>query len=153
VVERIPALLVRAGSRVCGLPIASVNETMRPLPVEPIRGAPPMVLGLAIVRGAPVPVVDLATLVGAGSDERHPVTRFVSLRSGSRTVALAVESVMGVRELDGAGLQQPAPLLGTSVVEVVARVGALDRELLLVLDAARTLSEGMWQSLEQGPGP
>jgi purine-binding chemotaxis protein CheW len=143
---KIPALLVRAGSRVCALPLGSVNETMRPLPVEAVRGAPPLVLGLAIVRGTPVPVVDLAALIGA--DEPGEATRFVSLRAGARTVVLAVQSVVGVRELDAGDLQQVAPLLGPAVVEVVQAVGALDRELLMVLDAGRTLSEALWQTLE-----
>jgi purine-binding chemotaxis protein CheW len=149
VADKIPALLVRAGSRVCALPLASVIETMRPLPVETVRGAPPLVLGLAIVRGTPVPVVDLAALIGV--EERGVATRFVSLRAGARTVVLAVDSVMGVRELDRGELQQVAPLLGPSVVEVVQAVGALDRDLLMVLDAGRTLSEALWQSLEAGP--
>jgi hypothetical protein len=58
---------------------------------------------------------------------------------------------MGVRELDSGDLQQVAPLLGPAVVEVVQAVGALDRDLLMVLDAGRTLSEALWQTLEAPP--
>jgi purine-binding chemotaxis protein CheW len=146
VVDKFPTLLVRAGSRICALPITAVNETLRPLPVEAVRGMPPAIRGLAVIRGAAVPVVDLAALLGGAAGGRP--TRFVSVRAGDRTVALAVDAVLGVRELDRGQLQQVAPLLGDAVAEVVQAIGTLDRDLLMVLDAGRAISDGVWQALE-----
>jgi purine-binding chemotaxis protein CheW len=132
------------------LRVGDVSETMRPLPVQKVPGAPAFVGGLAVIRGQPVPVVDLAVLVGA-ADSGAP-GRFVCMRGGGRPVALAVESVVGIRALDPAQLQEVAPLVGAAVREIVQAVGAIDRELLMVLDAGRIISEGLWQSLELAGG-
>jgi purine-binding chemotaxis protein CheW len=145
VLEKIPTLLVRAGSRVCALRIGDVTETMRPLPVQGVPGAPAYVKGLAIVRGAPVPVLELAALVGA--QDAGTTTRFVAIRAGGRPLVLAVDSVVGVRELDPGALHEVAPVLGGTSLDLVEAVGALDRDLLLILRAARTISDSLWQSL------
>src|ERR1039458_3558579 len=89
-------LLCRVHGRRCALPLEHVVETMRPLPIGPLAGAPPGVSGLAVIRGAPVPVVDLSRLFSSdvGYIEVAP-TRFVTVRVGQRVVALAVDRVEG----------------------------------------------------------
>ena len=89
-------LLVRAGSCVLAVGIADVSETFRPLPIEPLQGVPPFVRGVAIIRGLATPVVDLGALLGSGGGA---IGRFVTVRAGGRQLALAVESVLGVRAL------------------------------------------------------
>lgn len=128
-------LLCRAGARLCALPIETIVETMRRLPVEPLAKAQPFVLGLSVVRGAPVPVVDVAALLGETAT--HP-ERLVTLRVGERMVALALDEVLGLREISGAAVP---PLLQDAAGEVVAAIGALDAELLLVLNTARGIPE------------
>jgi purine-binding chemotaxis protein CheW len=66
-------------------------------------------------------------------------------------VALAVEEVVGVRDLSAASLAELPPLLGEAAAEVVATVGALDAELLVVLRSARWVPSGAWQAIEEGP--
>jgi purine-binding chemotaxis protein CheW len=132
-------LVVRAGERLCALPIASVVETMRPLPVTPLAGAPPYVRGVAIVRGEPVPVVDLAALVGAG-DPPGALARFVSVRAGGRAAVLAVAGVVGVTALDPEG-ERRMPLLGEACAGTLSALRARDDDLLLVLGAARLVPE------------
>ena len=144
VAER-PALLCRARARLCALPLQHVIETMRPLPVEPFAGAPPFVRGLALIRGRPVPVVDVGALVSA-SEPANP-TRFVTLRVGDRRVALALESVLGIRALPDAMSGLP-PLLTDASAEAVSAVSALDAELLLVLEAARLVPDSLWLGLD-----
>ena len=63
----LPVLAMRAGDRVCAVPLAHVSEVMRPLPIEPLAGAPPFVPGLAIVRGKATPVVDLTAVLADGA--------------------------------------------------------------------------------------
>jgi purine-binding chemotaxis protein CheW len=91
--EPVPFLIFRVRQRLCGLPILHVAEIMRPLPTRAIAGAPLAVTGLAVIRGIPTPVLDLGALL---SDEHELPTRFITVRTGSRYVALAVESVVGL---------------------------------------------------------
>jgi purine-binding chemotaxis protein CheW len=127
------------------MPLAHVVETMRPLPVEAVTGAPHFVRGLAVIRGVPVPVVDAAQLLGTQTNQAD---RFVTMTVGSRCVALAVDSVLGVRAIPADSLQAMPPLLQEAGADVVAAIGLLDAELLLVLNGGRLLSEDVWAGLD-----
>lgn len=135
-------LLVRAGAVVCSLPLSFVVEAFRALPVQPIAGAPAFVRGLAVIRGAPLPVVDLAGLLGVPGGGG---ARFVTLRTGERRVALAVDAVLGVRALDAATVAELPPLVRAASREAIEAAGALDGELLLVLRAAHVVPDEVWR--------
>ena len=143
------SLLCRVGSHLCALPIESVVETMRPLPISALSGAPSFVLGLSIIRGAPIPVVDARCLFSATA-ERGEGARFVTIKSGDRRAALAVDSVIGVRALESVSLGVLPALLREANQEVVKAIGALDAKLLLVLESARIVPESLWAELEAG---
>ena len=143
------SLLCRVHPFVCALPLGHVIETLRPLTVEPLWGAPGFVCGLSIIRGVPVPVVDMGRLLGS---ERTRPTRFVTLRAGARTVAIAVDAVIGVRALGSAGTGELPPLLSGAGNAAVLSLGSLDRELLLVLKSGRLVPDELFARLDRdGP--
>lgn len=144
-------LLCRARTRLCALPVERIVETMRPLPAAPFPGAPPFVLGLARIRGAAVPVLDLGGLLGCA--EPSQVARFLTLRLDDRRVALAVESVLGLRALSHDLLSELPPLLANAQQDAVVAIGTLDAELLLTLDATRVVPDRLWPLLDAGGPP
>src|SRR5882757_3377917 len=113
-------LICRAGSKMCGLPLEHVLETMRPLPVQPLAQMPDFVLGVAVIRGRPTPVVDTRQLLGSPAE--HPPGRYVTLGVGehaARVTAFALDSVLGVRDVDATALSGLPGLLGDSGTEIV----------------------------------
>lgn len=144
---QVSLLICRVGSRLCGLPLAHVIETMRPLPVEPLAHLPSFVDGLALIRGRPTPVLDARRLLGADGpgDGR---TRFVTLEVRERSAALAVDAVLGVRNLDVSQLAELPALLRDAQNDLVAALGTLDHELLVVLERSRLLPEAVWAAVE-----
>lgn len=148
-------LLCRIGSRIGALALKDVRETMRPLPIEPMAGMPPFVLGLAVIRGLPTPVVDAGRLVGSSTSPSSTVSpspaRFVSLKLGERTAALSVDAVLDVRSLPAEMLSTIPPLLSGGDAELVSIIGALDAKLLLVLEAARLVPDSVWSAIN-APG-
>jgi purine-binding chemotaxis protein CheW len=139
-------LICRVGSCLAALPLVHVVETMRLLPIETIGGAPPYVLGVATVRGEPVPVVDGASVLGlAGA---RPA-RLVTLDVRGRRVALAVDDVVGVRDVPS-DLAPGLPPLLHDAAEAVASIRILDDDLLLVLRGARLVPEPVWDVLVSG---
>lgn len=140
-------LVCRVLTRLCALPLEHVSETMRPLPVDPVAGVPAPVRGVAIIRGAPVPVVDLACVL-AGT-ESHP-TRFVTVHVGARRVALAVDTVIGVRAIPAEALYELPLLLKEANTDAIAAMGTLDAQLLVVLRSARLIPEPVWSALAAG---
>jgi len=126
-------------------------EILRPLAIRPIQAPQPFVCGLSVIRGAPVPVVDLATVIG--KDRTGSISRWVTLRLAERRLALAVNDVLGIRELEESTLQALPPLLRDANRGVVESVGTLDSELLVVLEAGRILPEEIWDGLaKEGEG-
>ncbi|HEX2730220.1 MAG TPA: chemotaxis protein CheW [Polyangiaceae bacterium] len=139
-----PVLLVQAATRLCALPLASVVEIMRPLPLRAFAGAPEFVSGMAVVRGASVPVVDLCCLLGS---ERAEGQRWIALEYQGASAVLWADRVLGVRALDTSRLTRAPRLLGEANSRVQL-LGNLDGELLVLLDTGRLLPAGAWPEAE-----
>jgi len=140
----IPALLVRVATHTCALNLSHVIEVMRPLPIETLAGAPEMVSGLAVIRGAPLPVVALAALFNA---DQGASGRFVVVRARWRRVALAVDAVLGIRKFAPADFKEMPTLLRDAARGAVETIGALDSELLFVLNTASVVPDEFLESL------
>jgi purine-binding chemotaxis protein CheW len=139
------SLVCRVQMRLCALPLEHVVETLRALPIEPVAGAPPFVLGLAVIRGAPLPVVDSGRLLGLDGARAE---RFVIVMAGNRRVALAVDNVVGIRAVAPESLVALPPLLHAAESDVISAIGLLDAELLLVLRNTSLLPDEVVQVVQ-----
>lgn len=140
------AVVFSVGSRLGALPIEHVDEVMRPLPLERLQNEHPFAAGASLIRGRPVPVLDVETLFGevaAGN-----IGRFITVRVGSRLVALAVTRVIGVWDAHSLGLGEVPPLLESAAAGAIEAVGCLDEQLLTVLNAGRIIPEALWAELD-----
>lgn len=138
-------LLCRAGTILTALPIEHVIEIMRVLPIERLAGVPGYVGGVSIIRGEPVPVVDLGAIIG-GKAVRH--TRLVAIKTATRTIALAVDEVIGVAGIDLEACGRLPPLLRDAAADTISAVGARDSELLLFLRTGRIVPEDVLAKLD-----
>lgn len=142
----IRTLVVRVHTRVCALPLTHVIETMRPLPVERIAGLPSFVRGVSIIRGVPTPVVDLGIVMGTAS---HVAGRFVTIRLGNKQVALCVDAVLGVNDIDKSTIQDLPPLLREASKDIIEAIGTLDTHFLVVLQEGWELPDDVWQAVTE----
>jgi len=140
------ALVFRLEAQLCAIGLEQVGEVMRPLPVRPVRGVPPYVAGISMIRGTPVPVIQAALLRG---DLASPPVRFVTVSGGPSMVALAVGEVLGVYQIDLAGLADLPPLLLPANQPDTAsfRLGTFEDEPLLFLRDARIIPGEVWDEL------
>jgi purine-binding chemotaxis protein CheW len=143
-------LFFRVHAGLYAMPIEHVEETMRPLPIVPIAGAPPFLSGMARIRGRPVPVVAAGTLLGGSAS--HP-TRFIVVNTEGRRMALAVDAVSGIREIPAQSLGALPSLVRSIAPDVLAAIGELDGELMLLLSASHLIPETVWVDLlgEEAP--
>ena len=137
------ALVFRAGTLTCALPLDQVIETMRPLRIRPLAGTTDIVPGICIMRGVPAPVVDTAVLLTGAPGQ---VSRFVAVRTDHGPVALATGPVLGIRPTAGTSAATPThgSLLGGTAGGLVAAVDTLDGEPLLRLHSMRHLPDEVW---------
>jgi purine-binding chemotaxis protein CheW len=143
-----PVFVVTAGARACAFPLHHVGETMRPLPIKPVAGTPGFVCGVSVIRGTPTPVVDLKALL-ENSEHSPSFGRFVTLKLERRQVAIGVDSVVGLMNLELAQLGELPPLLRDASAKLIESFGSLDAQLLLVLRAARIVPDEFWVSLAE----
>jgi chemotaxis signal transduction protein len=97
------ALLVAAGEHLCASPVTQVRRVVRALPVHPLPGAAPELLGLAEFTGEPIPVLDLGRLVNAppGARPTAPVTVIAWAGSPNcrELVGLAADAALEIVEI------------------------------------------------------
>lgn len=102
--QRRAYLVCACGAERYGLPLAEAAGVLPMRPCTPVPGAVPALLGLAAVSGRIVSVLDLARALGrpgAGAvPGGAPGGHLVVLRTGAVPVALAVDRVVGIAEID-----------------------------------------------------
>jgi len=125
-------LLLAAGDRLAALEVRVVRRILRALPVTPLPGAQPALLGLAEYSGEPLPVLDLAQLLGAGPgpSPAFPVTVVVRVGAGGELVGLAADAALDLVSI------APGAVTPTGEGIVVGEV-ALPQGTAEVLDLAR----------------
>ena len=138
------ALVFRSGECTCALGISHVLEVMRPLPVRKIDQAPRAVCGLSMIRGIPVPVVELSRLL-TGAESKP--ARLILLRVGDRRVAIAVDSVLGIRHMGISPPDSLPPLMSKAAGKIVEELTTLDKDLVFLLNAGCIVPDGAWPTL------
>jgi purine-binding chemotaxis protein CheW len=148
--DRAPALAnhlvtFRLGEALFGFDVRLVQSVNVLPPLTPVPQAPPAVRGCVNLRGQIHLVVDLKCLLGLGSTEPGPATRLVVFKPAlgdpfgvlvdrvGDVVALPADCVSQGRRAEG-------DADGTDHGELVAGIGKLEEELLVVLDAGRLLA-------------
>jgi chemotaxis signal transduction protein len=88
-----------------------------------------------------VPVVDAGRLLGGST--ASTIHRFVMVRTGTRTIALAVDAVIGVIRIPLPATRQLPPLLGSVSSSFLAAIATVDEEFVALLEASRLVPEGL----------
>ncbi|MEU8818718.1 chemotaxis protein CheW [Actinoplanes sp. NPDC048796] len=139
----VSALVFRAGPLLCALRLDEVIETMRPLETRPLAGTPAFVRGISVLRGVPTPVIDVSRLLGGGSAEPE---RYIAVRTDRGAVAFGTGAVLGVRNVEAEPSGGHPALLGGGNSRLVAGVGTLGTEPLLLLQSMRAVPDDVWEA-------
>jgi len=126
-----------------GVDIVDVVEAVRAVAISPLPGAPKVIEGLIDFRGTIVPVFDLRLrLLGAHADI-VPEHHLIVASAAGRTVALHVDTVTGLVDLDAAAIAPAA-----SQTQHIAGVASLPDGLVLIHDLTTFLSAAEQDSLD-----
>jgi purine-binding chemotaxis protein CheW len=129
-----------------GVAITDVVEAVRAVEITPLPGAPTVVEGLIDFRGAIAPVFDLRLRLLGSHADITPDHRLIMARSSNRLVALHVDTVDELVDLDSAAIQ-PAESQ-TSTTAHIAGIAARPDGLLLIHDLATFLSAAERDTLD-----
>jgi purine-binding chemotaxis protein CheW len=119
---------------------------MRPLVINSFPGTPGFVAGISVIRGVLTPIVDLKALL-ENTDGGGTFSRFVLMKVGGRQVAIAVDNVVGLRNLNSAELGELPPMLRDVAAGLIEVIAARDAQFLMVLRAASIVPDEVWTAL------
>ncbi len=122
-----------------GLPVESVREVIRPLPVTRIPHAPPSVLGLINLRGQVVPMIDLRGRMGQAGEPPGGRGVHLILHTDDGPVGLFVDEVGHVLDVAEADFDLPPETLRGAVRQLLKGTYKFKDRLLLALDVERIL--------------
>ncbi|MGF6417038.1 purine-binding chemotaxis protein CheW [Stenotrophomonas sp. AN71] len=134
-------LRLRCGTQAYALELLKVQEVVLPVPLLPLRGTAPAMLGIMNLRGQVVPVMDLGLHLGAAAAEEDAQTRIVVLEEDGETIGLRVSAVEDVANLTDSQIEPPDTAricqISNDLFRGVARVS---QRPMILLDATRLLS-------------
>lgn len=134
-------LTFRLAGVVYGVPVLSVREIIRLLPVTPVASMPAHVRGVINLRGKVIPLVDLRTRFGLAAtpddDRTCIIVAQVAAGGGSRAYGVVVEGVEEVVTLKADDIQ-PTPDFGGAVdVRFITGIAVSAPRLTTLLDLDR----------------
>ena len=139
-------LLVRLGGTQVGLPSLAVREIVRAVAIAPLPGAPAIVEGVVNLRGRIVPVVDVRRRLGIPALALSPDQFLVALDLPDRAIAVRVDDVDDVIDVDEGSLETPSSI--SPVLERLAGVASTASGAVVVYDVNAFLDAAEREALD-----
>ena len=131
------------GDRYCGIPVESVQELLRRLPITPVPLAGDAICGLINLRGQIVTAIDMRHRLGLPSTGEAPQAMSIILRTEQGPLSVMVDRVGEVLDVDPVAVEAPPESLIGEARRLVRGVVKLPDRLLLVLDSGEVTRNRM----------
>jgi purine-binding chemotaxis protein CheW len=132
----------RIGRETFGLPIALVQEIVRPPEITNVPQAPQYVEGVMNLRGRIVPVIDLRRRFGSAVTEDSRKNRVLVVDVESHAVGLMVDSASEVLKISDAQIEPPPNVFADEATSYVTGVAKHQGRLIILVDLRRILQAG-----------
>jgi purine-binding chemotaxis protein CheW len=121
------------------IPMADTREIFRVPSIVPLPKAPLFIEGIVNIRGAVIPVFDVRKRFRLPKKAPHPADHLVVAQAGPRLVALRVDRVLGIEEVDLEHVEDAAAI--TPQMTYVTGVAKLPNGLVLIHDLRTFLAD------------
>jgi len=134
-------LTFQVGAEEYGIEIFKVREIIGMLPITPVPGSPPEMVGVINLRGKVIPVISIRTRFGMPAAEAHPHNVIIVVENRQGEIGIAVDRVAEVARFTEAETEAP-PAYGLAVdTTCVAAIGKSQGRVRILLDISRVLGE------------
>jgi purine-binding chemotaxis protein CheW len=134
-------LTFQVGSEEYGIEIFKVREIIGMLPITPVPGSPPEMMGVINLRGKVIPVVSIRSRFGMPAAEAHPHNVIIVVENRQGEIGLAVDRVAEVARFNEQDTEAP-PAYGLAVdTTCVSAIGKSQGRIRILLDIARVLGD------------
>ncbi len=126
-------LSFKLASELYGVPLTSIRQIIKMMPITMVPRAPGFVLGIISLRGSIIPIFDLRRRLNLQSAETTRQTRIIVVAASSCTVGLIVDAVEQVVRIPETSLEPPPPMLAGIEAGYIKGIGRYSRKMVLVL--------------------
>jgi purine-binding chemotaxis protein CheW len=120
------------------LSLHSVVKVIHAIEIRHLPNAPEIIAGIINVKGQIIPVADIRKRFGLIAHEIDPDDRLIIADTGKRQVAIQVDSVTGIGDLESGQQKQVKEML--PFAEHLRGVAKIDNELILIYDLEQFLN-------------
>lgn len=129
------------------LPLNAVDRIIHALEVMHLPKAPEIISGIINVQGQIIPVADIRKRFGLAEREIEPDDRMIIADTGKRKVALFVDNVNGIKDLEARQFVNSKESL--PFADYIKGVAKVDDELILIYDLEQFLNLDEEKKLDQ----
>ena len=122
-----------------GIDVLKVQEILLYQEMTPIPLAHPVISGLINLRGQVVTAMDLRLRLGLTERDPEQLPMNVIVQTKGDTVSLLVDEIGDVVEVEDSAFEPPPETIKGTIRNLIDGVYKLDGQLLLVVDAERTM--------------
>lgn len=140
-------VLFRLADSGYGIPVEAVERVALMVEVSPLPSAPEVLLGVIDYQGRALPVLDLRVRLGLPRRTPDLSSRLMVVNTPQRTVALAVDEIVGLREVTAGSMLDPS--LIDPALRQVAGVVTLDDGLVIIQEIEALLSADEEQEVRE----
>lgn len=157
--QSLAVLTFRTNEQVYALPITAVCQLIEMVAITPVPEAPPTIQGIINVHGEIVPVMDLRLRLGLPYRPYQLHTPIILMQANGRSLALVVDEVETVIEIDAADMQTDETVFDFSVTENghqasnFSSIARVDKQLIIIIDTNRLVRHYLEAPLTQVLSP
>lgn len=139
-------LTFRSDGQVYALPVTAVHQLIEMVAITAVPEAPPAVQGVINVHGEIVVVMDLRLRLGSPYKPYHLHTPVILMQANGRTLALVVDDVETVIDVNPADLQTGATVFDFSAADCLnqasyfSAIARVNNQIIIIIDADCLLS-------------
>lgn len=122
-----------------GIDVLKVQEILLYQETTPVPLAHPVISGLINLRGQVVTAMDLRLRLGLTPRDPDQLPMNVIVQTKGDTVSLLVDEISDVVEVQDSAFEPPPETIKGAIRKLINGVYKLDGQLLLVVDAERTM--------------
>lgn len=112
----------------------SVQEITKMIEMTFVPGTPPYIKGIVPIRGMVMPVFDLHERLGLSPFSKGKLSRFVICQAEEGPLAIMVDQVIGVVQLNECQMESPPPGVALSGSGCVKGIARHEGRLLILVD-------------------
>lgn len=131
------------GSEEFAIPILSVQEINRMMPITRVPQSPQCIKGVINLRGKIIPVMDLRKRFGMELRENTSDSRIIVVEVASRVIGFTVDRVNEVLRINANIVELPPAMVCGIDSDYVQGVGKLEDRLLILLSLDRLFNSGI----------